>query len=189
MTPTKIILHYEGHAPNKEPATFWAVNNYHRTLGFPESSLGFSLGYSYWIELNGVVLQARLDGEITAHTIGHNDGSAIGICWAGNKPTLAQELALKNLLIRLVDKYQIKLNNIGPHRQFQANRICFGNLPNDYGRHFVREYLGQKINLLEKLINSYQEFLRLLQPQKLGGTEVCWLNNFTDGQEKKGLSL
>lgn len=98
-----------------------------------KSSLGYYVGYTYFIDKKGVVTQTRKDGEEGAHTIGHNKDS-IGICLAGNfdatLPTQAQINSLKHLMAEKVALYNIPLDNIVPHRKF-ATKTCYGKLLSD----------------------------------------------------------
>ena len=93
------------------------------------SSLGYYIGYHYYISKDGTIKQGRADTDEGAHTIGYNTQS-LGICLAGNfdatLPTPAQESALRNLLTTLSTKYSIPLENIVPHRKF-AVKTCYGN--------------------------------------------------------------
>lgn len=145
-TPLYLIIHHAGGSDanplqDSSNLTFEACNNLHRNnpnvnLGYP-SSLGFYIGYHYYIEKNGVVKQGRLDTDEGAHCKGKNT-SSIGICLAGNfdatLPTPAQEKALQGLLRTLAAKYGIKPENIVPHRAF-AGKTCYGRkLPDDWAR-------------------------------------------------------
>src|SRR3990167_2811105 len=127
-----IIIHHTG-GTNADPLFdtsnqwFWTVNEYHRQTFNMKSSLGYYVGYNYFIDKWGAVMQARVDGEEGAHTRGYNH--EIGICLAGNfdftLPTQPQIDALKLLLERLVDKHGIDPSNIVPHRHFAA-KSCYG---------------------------------------------------------------
>ena len=133
-----IIIHHIGGTdlnPSFDTSnqSFEVVNEYHRQKWDFKSAFGFYLGYQYFIDKYGKVTQARRDDETGAHTIGQNN-SSIGICLAGNfdvtLPTPEQVEALKVLVISLKDKYNIRLENIVPHRHF-AKKTCFGTLLSD----------------------------------------------------------
>lgn len=130
-----IIVHHTG-GTDLDPLcdtsnqSFEVVNEYHRQKWEFKSSLGYYLGYQYYIDKNGKITQARSDTETGAHTIGQNDNS-IGICLAGNfdvtLPNQKQVEALKTLVSSLMDKHNIPVKNVVPHRKF-ANKTCFGRL-------------------------------------------------------------
>lgn len=165
----KHILHYEGHPPHKQPATFEQVNAYHKSLGFPKSSLGFYIGYNYWVERDGTIKQGRIDGEKGAHTIGHNN--EIGTSFSGNLPTLAQKIAIKAHLIKKYEEHKMSLKDIGPHRQFQANRTCYGPLPDDWAMDLVVEYLNIKLTLWEQILRLWREILFKMRELRLGAPQ------------------
>lgn len=109
--PKFLIIHHCGGTDlnplaDSSNQTFEDVNAYHRTapnvwLGYL-SSLGYAIGYHYFIEKNGKVTQGRADTDEGAHCKGFNTQS-IGICLAGNfdatMPSQAQIEALKALEI------------------------------------------------------------------------------------------
>lgn len=118
--PEVTIIHHTAVGGSKPQ--FFAVNEYHKSQDFPCSSLGYYVGYHFFIEKNGATFQARRDTDIGAHTVGWNDRS-IGICLAGDfnreLPTQAQLRALQRLTERL--RHPVDL-----HRNRQANRTCPG---------------------------------------------------------------
>ncbi len=141
--PSFICVHHSAVSYGKNPDQFEANNNYHKSLGYPKSSLGFYLGYTYEIASTGLVRQARADGEPTAATTQSwarygvfprytgwmNDGRAIHICLDGNfdieKPKPEQVYALRDLLIKKCKEYGIPKGNIYFHRNF-AKKTCPG---------------------------------------------------------------
>lgn len=130
-----LIIHHTGGVRDNPLAdtshhTFYDVNSWHRQdqnvwLGY-YSSLGYSIGYHYFIEKDGKTTQGRAHTDEGAHCIGHNRES-LGICLAGNfdvtLPTKEQETALKDLLNTLKKEYPSAV--IFPHRTF-ANKSCYG---------------------------------------------------------------
>ncbi|MES2224177.1 MAG: peptidoglycan recognition family protein [Patescibacteria group bacterium] len=137
--PKYLIIHHTG-GTDADPKfdtsnqSFEVVNEYHRQKWDFKSSLGFYLGYQYFIDKNGKVTQGRADSDEGAHTIGKNLES-IGICMAGNfdvtMPTTLQIQALKTLIKNKMALYSIPLSNVVPHRKF-AVKSCYGNLLGDY---------------------------------------------------------
>ena len=131
--PQYLIVHHTG-GTDAQPLldtsnfTFKQCDELHKERFNMLSSLGFYVGYHYYIEKDGKVYQSRKDNEEGAHTIGKNT-SSIGICLAGNfdstLPTSAQITALKELLKKKVFEHNIPIANIVPHRTF-AKKTCYG---------------------------------------------------------------
>lgn len=138
-TPRKLIIHHDG--ASRSGDSFDVINAYHKGLGFPISSLGYFVGYQYLIERSGKLRQAREDNEIGAHTVGEN-ATSIGICLAGNfdieSPTPAQVATLGQLMLALVETYNIPDTAIYPHRQY-AKKSCYGSRLHDL---WAREVLA-----------------------------------------------
>ena len=114
--PKYIIIHHGAGQLN-----FEQVNEYHKNKWGFRSSLGYYIGYQYFISYSGRVYQGRADNEEGAHTIGYNKQS-IGICLQGNmdieEPTLAQLTALEKLVKEKKVRYNIKV--INGHRDFSS---------------------------------------------------------------------
>jgi hypothetical protein len=144
--PEVTIIHHT--AVGGDTPQFYAVNRYHKSLGFPRSSLGYYVGYHYMIGKNGNVVQARLHSDIGAHTIGWNDRS-IGICLSGNfnveQPPQAQLEALR----ALTEKIGLPVDL---HRQRQVNRTCPGRL---FTLELLQEPTDAVDNEKEKMIRMY----------------------------------
>ncbi len=124
--PNKIIVHHDG--VSRVGPSFGVVNEYHQSLRFPKSTLGFYCGYHYWIERDGSLRQARCDDEPGAHTVGQN-WSSIGIGLAGNfdvaMPSPEQEKALGDLVFQLCTEHKILFTAVYPHRMY-AEKSCYG---------------------------------------------------------------
>lgn len=132
--PKYIFVHHTGGTELNPLAdtshhTFEMVNAEHRNnprvwLGHL-SSLGFAIGYHYFISKEGKVTQGRMIADEGAHCVGYNLQS-IGICLAGNFdltfPTELQVKALTSLLVRLKVDYPVP---ILPHRA-KAAKSCYG---------------------------------------------------------------
>lgn len=129
--PEQIIVHHDG--VSRDGPSFAIVNDFHKGEHFPISSLGYYVGYHFWIERDGTVCQARTESEIGAHTIGQNY-TALGIGLAGNfdkeDPTDAQVKSLGELLSRLVNTYGIPQAKIVPHRTYSP-KTCYGSRLDD----------------------------------------------------------
>lgn len=141
--PKWIILHHEAASNGFRSVNKWHRDNPQIWLGH-YSSLGFAIGYHYYIDKTGVVHQGRINSEEGAHCVGMNLKS-IGICLEGDfnnyLPTGLQEKALKNLGTDLMKKHNIPLSNVVPHRHF-ARRDCYGKLlTDDWGRKLMKKVL------------------------------------------------
>ena len=121
-SPSFLIIHHGGGNWG-----FEQVNKHHTDKWGFISSLGFGIGYQYFISYSGRVYQGRADNEEGAHTIGYNKQS-VGICLQGNfeeeEPTPAQMDALKKLVKEKKERYNISV--INGHRNF-SNTSCPGN--------------------------------------------------------------
>lgn len=117
IKPRRIIVHHS--ADRSTGSQFANIDAYHKSRGFPRSSLGFYVGYHYVIEHNGTIRQARVDDEIGAHDTGENLNS-VGICLTGNfsidDPTTAQKLSYAQLVHELRQQWAIPIIHIEPHR-------------------------------------------------------------------------
>jgi len=125
--PTKIIVHHTGGTDRNPLAdtshhTAQDIDRYHRSLGWK------GLGYHWYIEKNGKVVQGRQESEEGAHARGYNKKS-IGVCLAGNFdltfPTGTQIASLRKLLREIMDRHNISADQIVPHR-IHANKTCYG---------------------------------------------------------------
>lgn len=136
--PQFLIIHHTGGTdtnPKEDTShhTFEVVNEWHKQMWNFKSSLGFFIGYQYFIDKTGKVTQGRADTDEGAHTIGKNL-SSLGICLAGNfdvtEPTKEQIEALKTLCKAKMSQYSISLDNVVPHRKF-AIKSCYGSRLSD----------------------------------------------------------
>ena len=168
-TPKYLIVHHTG--GNKEDAlsdssslTFEDIDIDHRNnpnvwLG-EYSSLGYAIGYHFYIDKTGKLTQGRADTDEGAHTIGYNTDS-IGICLAGNFdltiPTTPQIVTLKQLLLKKMWDFNIGPEKIIPHRTF-ALKTCYGrHLADDWARSLVMQAMpvpdpcnGEKDEIVKK---------------------------------------
>lgn len=110
---------------------FVANNSYHKNQGYTRSSLGFYLGYNYEINREGLIRQARKDGEITCacYQKNMNDGHCLHIAIDGDfdheQPFKNEIYALRDKLRALTKKYSIIKSAIVFHRQY-APKSCPG---------------------------------------------------------------
>jgi len=117
--PKTIIIHHT--AVKSDKPQFNAVNNYHKKLDFPLSSLGYYVGYHWFIERGGTVIRARADKDEGAHTLGGWNKKSIGICMAGDfsleTPSEAQIASLRSLMNDYNLPYLL-------HREADKRRTC-----------------------------------------------------------------
>lgn len=116
---------------------FEQVNRSHTNRWGKISSLGFGIGYHYFIEYQGKVFQGRRDNEEGAHAIQYipyykpyfYNTHYVGVClqgWGEKDTTINQLIGLKKLLNTLKEKYNILNVKIIGHRKI-ANKLCPGN--------------------------------------------------------------
>lgn len=138
--PQYLVIHHSLTRKSPNPKTWEAVNKYHKTkFNFP-SSLGLYIGYHYWIEDNGRIIQARLDTDPGAHCKEQNmNFKSLGVCMEGNfdieKPEDVQIFALRDLMKKLCATYKIPKNKIMFHRDYATYKSCPGKLMD---RNFIR---------------------------------------------------
>ena len=115
---------------------FERVNESHKNKWGFKSSLGFYIGYHYFIEYSGKVYQGRQDNEEGAHTVGpiphyYNRGS-IGICLQGNTnnkaPTKEQLKSLAVLIDKKKRQYSIANDKVLGHKEVAATECPGMNL-------------------------------------------------------------
>jgi len=81
-------------------------------------------GAAYDPELDGIVEFGRPIETIGAHTKGHNVHS-IGICLIGIRQfTDPQLIALQRLLLQLMDRYGLLLEDVHCHHEYNAAKTC-----------------------------------------------------------------
>ncbi|PKL72389.1 hypothetical protein CVV26_01845 [Candidatus Kuenenbacteria bacterium HGW-Kuenenbacteria-1] len=117
-TNSFIIIHHS--ATTRDGTTLNAINRFHQKKFNYRSSLGWYVGYHYFIAGNGIVRQVRRDEEYGVHCRASKMNSqSIGICLAGNfeieKPSEKQLESLKKILESLKKSYGIKNNDILGH--------------------------------------------------------------------------
>lgn len=125
--PKWILVHHTGGTDDDPLAdtshhTAKTIENWHLQKGWD------GLGYHFVIEKTGKIYAGRPEHRNGAHAKGYNTKS-IGICLSGNfdatVPTEEQKQSLRFLLANMSEKYNIKRDNIVPHRTF-ANKTCYG---------------------------------------------------------------
>jgi hypothetical protein len=185
--------------------TFEDINRAHesRWPDFPSELNGSFIGYNAIIFPDGSLRQARLVGEETAAVKKFNKVIA-AIALAGNfsvrpngipvdEPTFPQNLTLENVSLAFLrgdpesvglkvkpgTELNIKFFNINPHRVLDPTTQCYGSLlTNDWARSLVSAHYDQRIPILKKLIQLYQEVIALMREKKLGADVTpCYLSD------------
>ena len=138
--PKEIIVNHSGDAALIDQTL--RINEWHKHEDFPQSGLGYYIGYHYLINKLGIVTQTRIDDDEGAHTKGHNF-SSLGIGLEGDfnieNPTEKQCEALGKLLVEKTRKYWIASKKIAPHRAY-SKTSCYGNtLPDDWARNLYKK--------------------------------------------------
>jgi len=160
--PIVVITHHTG-GTDANPladssfATVADVDSWHKAR-WPnfKSSLGYWVGYTFFIDKYGTITQTRRVDEEGAHVIGMNTKS-IGVCFAGNfdatLPTKEQMGAWYKLYSDLLKEFPDIPTY--PHRKY-ATKTCHGKLLKD--DHFAVNYqifsLNQKIAQLRALLEN-----------------------------------
>ena len=164
--PIRIIVHTT--ADLYPFAQLERVNEWHKQLDFPRSSIGFWVGYTYFVERDGKVIQTRLDTEQQAHVKGYNQDS-IGIGVAGNhdyeRPTALQLQAVKNLILKKMIEHIILPSNIFGHRIFTGAKTCPGLR---WPESEIRQLFQPDASYYQVLLNSLKDLLLKFQVRKLG---------------------
>ena len=158
--PVRIIWHHTGDfgfVPQ-----FDKTNKYHKTRGFPISSLGFHIGYHDFVEWDGEVRHAREWDEIGAHDQSENLNS-LGLGLSGNFntqiPNEPQIASACNVLGEMMTKYKIPITRIEPHR-WDDKTDCPGKLLQD--NWLVLEFLKRHPSFLYRIFGKLGVYTNLL---------------------------
>ena len=169
--PIRIIIHTT--ADLYPFAQLERVNEWHRQIDFPKSSLGYWVGYTYFAERSGTIIQTRTDTEQQAHVKGYNSDS-IGIGVAGNhdyeRPTNAQIISVKNLVLRKMTEWAIHPSNVYGHRQFTSSKTCPGL---KWPESEIKALFQPDNNYYQSLLNSLSQWLKTIKLGRLGSQSAC----------------
>ncbi|MEK7068270.1 MAG: peptidoglycan recognition family protein [Patescibacteria group bacterium] len=154
--PDKIIVHHTAIARQGEQIA--QINAAHEERGFPQSRLGFFVGYHFLIDGAGNITRTREDDEEGAHTVGQNT-SSLGVGLEGDfnleLPTKEQAAALGGLLGALCEQYSLGVSDIFPHRAYSP-KDCYGTLlSNDWARLVFLESYGRRLR--DKMLQICKE--------------------------------
>jgi|SRR5210317_157143 hypothetical protein len=133
IKPQYIIIHH-----SVTPQKPWlevapGIDRSHENRGFPKAKSGYYIGYHRLIDLDGVQLMVRDDIEMGSHCSAQGmNFKAIGICLLGNfekdEPTYEQLEKLRQVLVKLMAKHDIPVENILPHGKVGQTACCGRNL-------------------------------------------------------------
>lgn len=174
MNPKYILVHCTDLSYRVLKNQFNHVNNYHKSLDFPISQLGYYVGYHSLIT-DGRLYKSRLDLEEGAHCNNVVDGQSmnfqsLGVCLAIDGDIEMPTVEDTGLLIKQIKEWQGKYNipndRVMFHRDFNKAKTCPGQLlskewlnsllnpipkPEDQNEK-QKDILKQKISILEQLI-------------------------------------
>jgi hypothetical protein len=158
MTPKYIIVHHSITPRDLNiELTQRSINTTHKNRGFPKSSLGFYVGYTYMIFGDGTVRQYRQDNEAGAHCREANmNFQSIGICVIGDfdrdpLPSEAQKTALGRLMREKMSQHSIPVENVYPHRRYAPYKSCYGGkLSNTWARDLILNDYSMKLIAFQK---------------------------------------
>ena len=172
-----LVLHHT--AVHSTTSQLNGVNNYHKDKWNMKSTLGWYVGYNYFIDISGKATNTRDVGEETMAQVGHNFDS-ISVCLAGNfneeVPSEAQNRSLR-ALIKIIKELHPEII-LKLHRDVQYNRTCPGKLltleylrsvtmkepfqPDTHDKkkkEAIIAELAKSITLLQKLVAQLQRLL------------------------------
>lgn len=119
-----IIVHHTAVSRTVNNSQFNAVKQFHINMKWGD------IGYNWFIESNGQIIQGRSEHVAGTHT--REEGmnlKSIGICLAGDfdkeNPTPKQERSLGRLLDEISNRHDIPIGNIKYHRDY-TNKSCPG---------------------------------------------------------------
>lgn len=118
-----IVLHHS--ADDTQGPQFDKIERSHKARGFPKGSMGYHVGYHWFIGFDGTMKQARKEEERGAHCSAKMMNTlGIGVCLAGNFtkdfPNPAQIDALEELLTGIQERWSLDEDAILLHRECKA---------------------------------------------------------------------
>lgn len=139
---TKIIIH----CSDSNYGDFEAIDEWHKERGWDGCGYHYLLlnGYrsstsEYKAEDDGILEKGRDDRTAGAHCYGHN-GSSIGICIIGKHLFSTSQIfdALPTLLSMLCLEYDLTVDDIYGHHEFNSNKAC-PNMDMDMLRGYLKQ--------------------------------------------------
>ena len=150
QTPKRGIYHHS--ADISPTGQLQKINDWHKHLDFPISSKGWFVGYHDLISQNGFLLNTRAWNEQGAHDQGENVDS-VGVAFLNNfninKPNVAEERAMAEVMEHGLNFFDIPIKNWEPHRTNDLTDCPGRNIPDNWAQMC---YLKYKISWLTKLL-------------------------------------
>lgn len=170
MKQTQIAVHHTAVGRNGLPQLY-AVNRYHKQKWGMKSSLGWYVGYNFFVDESGVITQCRSLEDETVANVGHNCDvpercDTISVCFSGNGDVERLNTRQEQAWREFIENYpNLKITL---HRDIQANRTCPGTLidveylnglldedpNNDKEKQEEIEKLQRQIDVLRSLIKK-----------------------------------
>lgn len=115
VTPTRITIHCSD-TPDGKRVTVDEIRKWHLARGWSD------IGYHFVVYPDGTIASGRPADKQGAHVEGENAGN-LGVCLNGRSKYTAEQFdALRVLLERLCDQYEIGTNEIYGHCEFESAR-------------------------------------------------------------------
>lgn len=131
MRKIKSIVVHVSDSPDNKDIGVEDIRQWHIQKGWSD------VGYHYVVKQDGQVEKGRPIEKPGAHTKGYNSDS-IGVCWVGKTEITKEAFAsLMNLLLKLLDTYNLSCQHVYGHYEFNPKKTC----PN-LDMEQVRELLG-----------------------------------------------
>ena len=126
---THIILHT---AAKRGDTSAEEIKRWH-TLPPPQGNGWKDIGYHYVVRKDGLLETGRAEHVDGAHCAASGmNRVSIGICVVGHGDyetwTKAQEHTVRELIVKLCNKYNIPANNIKGHCEYDSGKTCPGKL-------------------------------------------------------------
>ncbi len=148
--PGGIVIHHSATRPSRQNfVSVKTLDSYHQKRGMGVSYEGktYHVAYHYVILPNGEIQEGRPVGCRGAHTRSWSHNYWVGICLVGyfdpkwknkkyHRPTGKQMDSLVNLSADLINKYDLKLKNVLPHRKVNPTECPGRSFP-------FKEYLSR----------------------------------------------
>ena len=129
----KIIIHCSD-SDHSYHDNIHTIKQWHLQRGFSD------VGYHYFINKVGKLEIGRRIKTVGAHSRGQNS-SSIGICLSGKKTVLFTDMQFKTLAklcFNLIDVFDLSVNEIYAHNNFNPGKTC----PNFLVESFIEHYMG-----------------------------------------------
>lgn len=167
-----LAIHHTAVARTNRPQ-LWAVNRYHRDKWGMISSLGWYVGYNFFVDYDGTITKTRRPmGEETIAQKGHNCDvpercDTVSVCFALDGNTQKFNEAQVAAYRKLQDRFSAL--EVTLHKNLQANRTCPGkNISLKYLRDLLKvdpdnnSEKAQKIAELQKQLDYIRQRLRAI---------------------------